>query len=808
MGVIAAAALITATCACGKSVARGEATVTSPSGTPPTNSATPAASATPTAAPPSAVAPLPKPPSATPLAERVEQLKKPGDPAAKMVPYLAGTPVRAALDASQWAACSTAARAWLDANSKHPHRREATLIAALCDEHQGQGAVAAKAYEALASSDPVLKDVLWLRAAESWLAAGYANKCLAALDKLPSSGFARVHRAAEIRARAHSQNGDTSKALAAFATAASASRASLSLILDTAKTAHSAKSPDEAKWWRQALVRHPGSSSEPITQLKLRGIGGPESSLTDSELLERAQTARSRHKRKLAIDVANELLKKTKAGERMWCDAGLVKARALETAWPSRKEAAALYDKLARTCPHKPWTLKLRYRGAKRQMGSGSGKRALELFDEIAAIEPTSSLVDDAMRYQARILAEQGRAKAANAKLEAILALKGDMVEYAGWDLLLKEIVAKKWKRCVAVGKRVIAASPTTAKRYNNGRAAYWTGLCELRARRKKAAIARWKRVASDYPTSWYGVLATLRLRALKQAPLRPKQATAGLAKDLFATNPRLLADRHFLAGVELLRLGMTTSAAAELSAVPWDKKNDGERMLRAQLYAAVGDYTRATAIASHSREFDGLGKRPSDDRSSWELAYPRPPEFRPLVKKETDERGVDPMFVWAIMRSESRFNRRATSPVLATGLLQLMPATAKTVAKRINDSTAITREKLMDPPLNIRLGTAYMRRLHDRNGGHYPLVASGYNAGPHNTSQWQVRFAGAELDEFVERIPFRENRRYVKSVVTSWIRYTALYGDGALPALEFKVTKAKKRRSPSRPRRSRRTKR
>ncbi len=728
------------------------------------------------------------------LASHAVVLAGAGDAKDKLRPYLHQTAARATFDAGKWQQCTVQMRAWLKSNPKHPQRRAAAIMASLCDEHAGHASVAAANYEMLSAKGGLLKDILNLRAAESWLAAGEADKAIAALRRLPTKGFARKLRATEISGRAWRQKGDLEKAFSAYENVAKSPGASVSLLFDTAQAAASiGKGNEEAKWLRTILSRYPGQSREAKAKARLAQLPKAQARLTDGELLARASNARRLHKRKLALTVAEELMARSAAGEKPWCEAGLIKARVLETWWPRRKEAAALYDDLSKRCPKHKWSVKLRYRAAKRQMNSASQQRALALFDEVAQVAPGSSLIDDAMRYQARILRQLGRTKDADKKLEAILGLGGDMVEYAGWDLLWQQVTARNWRRCIAMGKRVIATSKGATKRYNVGRPQYWTAMCELHSGHKRAARQRFSRVAKRTPRSWYGMLAAQRLRQLSANPRHDKnpatKGPAAPANDLLRSNRRLLTNPHFVAGIELLRLGMKTSAAQELAAVNWNKKEASEGTLRALLYSAVGEHTKATAIAARNRAFDGNGKDVNDNRQGWLLAYPRPSELAPLVAEQATKSRVDPMFIWAIMRSESRFNRRATSPVLATGLLQLMPATAKTVAKRLGDRTKITRTALMQPALNIRLGTVYMRRLLDRMGGHYALVSSGYNAGPHNTRKWQKRWRNAQLDEFVERIPFRENRRYVKSVVTSWLRYRALYGKGNGPEIAMRLS-------------------
>jgi soluble lytic murein transglycosylase len=113
-----------------------------------------------------------------------------------------------------------------------------------------------------------------------------------------------------------------------------------------------------------------------------------------------------------------------------------------------------------------------------------------------------------------------------------------------------------------------------------------------------------------------------------------------------------------------------------------------------------------------------------------------------------------------------------------AVGLMQLIIPTGRAMARREGVSGTIDRNRLKDPLLNIRLGTRYLGRLSARFEGHPALIASGYNAGPGRPAQWLERDTTEELDVFVEKIPYRETRRYTKSVITSYLRYRFLYGN------------------------------
>jgi soluble lytic murein transglycosylase len=139
-----------------------------------------------------------------------------------------------------------------------------------------------------------------------------------------------------------------------------------------------------------------------------------------------------------------------------------------------------------------------------------------------------------------------------------------------------------------------------------------------------------------------------------------------------------------------------------------------------------------------------------------------------------------------AIMRQESNFDVGIVSPSGARGLMQLMPATAQTVARRLGESTSAFL-LTTDPGHNMRMGTAYLREMLDKFDGSVPLAAGAYNAGPHRVAQWLIdngdpRMGDQSMIDWIEMIPFNETRNYVQRVLENVVVYQARR-TGTLPA-------------------------
>lgn len=130
----------------------------------------------------------------------------------------------------------------------------------------------------------------------------------------------------------------------------------------------------------------------------------------------------------------------------------------------------------------------------------------------------------------------------------------------------------------------------------------------------------------------------------------------------------------------------------------------------------------------------------------------------------------VDSAWVFAVLRQESAFMQAARSPVGARGLMQIMPATGKQIARRLKLRWR-GASSLLDPARNILFGSSYLRQLLDELDDHPALVTAGYNAGPHRSIRW-LPAVPIEADQWIETIPFKETRRYVQSVMAYEVIY------------------------------------
>ncbi|WP_434471582.1 transglycosylase SLT domain-containing protein [Aeromonas veronii] len=146
------------------------------------------------------------------------------------------------------------------------------------------------------------------------------------------------------------------------------------------------------------------------------------------------------------------------------------------------------------------------------------------------------------------------------------------------------------------------------------------------------------------------------------------------------------------------------------------------------------------------------------------DLRFPLP--LKRTFSQMAQERTMNTSLLYAISRQESALYPLAQSPVGARGLMQLMPATAKETAGKLGVPYR-NEQQLFDPTMNIRLGSAYLKRLLDVYDGNRILAAAAYNAGPGRVKRWREQSDNKPMDVWVESIPYKETRNYVQNVLS-----------------------------------------
>ena len=183
-----------------------------------------------------------------------------------------------------------------------------------------------------------------------------------------------------------------------------------------------------------------------------------------------------------------------------------------------------------------------------------------------------------------------------------------------------------------------------------------------------------------------------------------------------------------------------------------------------------------AAELACHAEVWDRCINTSDRSKALIDMEQRFPMPFKAGVLARAQSIGLEPAYVYGLIRQESRFVMDARSVVGASGLMQVMPATAKWTAKKIGIND-FTPAKLTDRDTNIAIGTGYLKLVLDTFQGSMPLAAAAYNAGPSRARTWRGATGAPVLEAAIwaENIPFNETRDYVKKVLSNTTLYAAL---------------------------------
>lgn len=214
-----------------------------------------------------------------------------------------------------------------------------------------------------------------------------------------------------------------------------------------------------------------------------------------------------------------------------------------------------------------------------------------------------------------------------------------------------------------------------------------------------------------------------------------------------------LAGKRELFRAGELFATGLYTRGRQEWDAVI-RKLSPTEQVQASILAHRMGWHSQAITTAARQRLFDDL-----------ELRYP--PAFFELFKSSSDQAGISVDWAMGIARSESLFMPDVKSQAGALGLMQLMPATGAATAREFQ-ILYTSSGSLLDPDTNIQLGTRYLGKMQARFGSHLVLSTAAYNAGPNRVSSWLPATGSVPADIWIETLPYRETRNYVRRVLES----------------------------------------
>jgi soluble lytic murein transglycosylase len=302
----------------------------------------------------------------------------------------------------------------------------------------------------------------------------------------------------------------------------------------------------------------------------------------------------------------------------------------------------------------------------------------------------------------------------------------------------------------------------------------YWAGRAHEKLGENTQADSRMRLVYTDYANSYYGRLAErqlarrgdiaaergdVRRASSPQAPLfevKPIQ-TEPLIRMLLAN------DLYDDAMAELRHAQRAWGNSARIDAtIAW-------------VYNRKGELRRAISLMR--RTYPQFLTAGGQQLPAEILQVIFPLVYWDSIRKYSAQHDLDPYLIAALVAQESTFDAGVRSSANAWGLMQLVPATGKKLARSLG--LRFTMASLTNPEINLRLGTLYFSELVSQFGGTYYALAS-YNAGDSRVTRWKSERPGLDEDEFIDDIPFPETQNYVKRILGTAEDYRRLYPDGA----------------------------
>jgi soluble lytic murein transglycosylase-like protein/outer membrane protein assembly factor BamD (BamD/ComL family) len=311
--------------------------------------------------------------------------------------------------------------------------------------------------------------------------------------------------------------------------------------------------------------------------------------------------------------------------------------------------------------------------------------------------------------------------------------------------------------------------------------ALYWKGKCLLSLGKADEAAGALCDVVRSSPTDFYAFRARESLRLSTDTACFPGvdtsfgiDATRAWIDTLLPLPRQPLSKSDSLSygrGTLLALCGLTAQAARFLDGLENRyPSNLGLQFDLAFLYRYGNDPTASFRAGRRLLWHIPPASRAAMPLPLFSILYPTP--FSDRVASEARAYSIDPYLVLSVIRQESVFDADALSRAGAIGLMQIMPFTGRAIAQKLGE--AFSTDSLLNPAVNIRYGTFYLRQLLDQFKGNTVLALASYNGGPPRASEWYTKNKRKTFDLFIEDIGYAETRGYVKRVLANYWTYRA----------------------------------
>ncbi|HEY4716958.1 MAG TPA: transglycosylase SLT domain-containing protein [bacterium] len=392
---------------------------------------------------------------------------------------------------------------------------------------------------------------------------------------------------------------------------------------------------------------------------------------------------------------------------------------------------------------------------------------AIKEYESIISKYGNSQWIDNAYYKIGAIAASENNFN------DALLRINHLIDNYSDSDAIIDALWAKVWysflasKREDSLSALKSLASRTDLPTLERYKATYWLARFTEESNFTEAQ-KMYQALAVIEPPNYYTLLANWRLNSIS-TPLDFKLRGSEVSMPLNEINLFHLERAKKLAG-----LGFLSDSEVEVKLAEIESHGNIDSLAQVGGFYLKNKMFYDAIIMAQVYFSDFLKDFKTAPPDIITLAYPR--GYSNLITEYASKYNIDPNLIYAVIYSESMFQEKVVSRANAIGLMQIIPSTGKFISSDAGVKY-FSSEMLLDPEINIGLGTKYISTLINRYSGNLVLLLSHYNAGGGNLFSWLKKWDINEVDKFVENIPFAETRDYIKKVISIYCYYSWLYG-------------------------------
>jgi tetratricopeptide (TPR) repeat protein len=705
------------------------------------------------------------------------------------------TGVRDALRAKDWGAAAAGLRQMDVAALRGPEKADHAFVLAWVLLRGGRPADAAALLPVIGDVSTAPLPHLALLRGEVQHAVGRDDDALRALDQVPQD-HRLIGRAVALRMEILAARGAADEAaglLASLIARPDPTPGNDAALLGEARrlgvTSPGAYAPLRRLWTHYPVSEDGRAAAELLT------AHHADRKATDSERIQRAERLMDGGMLDAALQTLAGVSTVPAAGTADGCRYAFVRGRSLYKK-NDLSDAVSAFGGAGRSCGPtvEDYGAKILYLQGYAEFRRGRHAESAAAYGAIADLYPDSTMADDGLARGGISLFEAGDEAGAIKLWQRALDgfAGGDAVPEASFRLAFAHYLAGRTAEAIAVAERTGALDPgldwyhVIAGQYW---AARWRVYPDVQDPRrlsgdKAEAVGRWRALIEAWPQNYYALLAYARLRELapdvaQAVAVRPEEDEGFGAWTVRRTFFEDLRVGH---GVALARLGLVGEAMAEWEGVDLQRAQADEVSWLQELRVDAGDWLGAHKWMQQWLKTHPVGTLGPHEAQVVALGFPN--RYWEELAEATAGYAYAPRMFHGLVREESSFDKDIVSFAGARGLSQVMPGTWREVIGWMGIRT--TDAQMFDATINLRVGGRYLQSVYQSMSSNPFLAMASYNGGPGRISGWVTAWGNPPIDEYVERIPVRETRDYVKKVSTSWqvMRYAFDREDPPFPDL------------------------